>query len=196
MSQSNQIQLIVGLGNPGPDYEKTRHNVGQWFVSALAEHYRVDFKLESKLQARIAKVNHPEFQGFLMLPTTYMNCSGSPVQAVANYYKIVPSAIVVVHDELDFQAGIVKIKRDGGHGGHNGLRDIIQHLDNANFLRFRIGIGHPGSADKVSDYVLSSPSKLDREKIEHALMDLHAAWPLVALGREAEAIQRLHTQAS
>ena len=193
---SQNLHLIVGLGNPGPDYEKTRHNVGQWFVSSLACQYRVDFKLESKLQGRLAKVNHPDFQGFLLLPTTFMNCSGESVQAVANYYKIPTESIIVAHDELDFPAGIARIKRDGGHGGHNGLRDIIQHLGAANFLRLRIGIGHPGSADKVHGYVLSAPSKADTQKIEQSLIDLLAVFKDVVSGREAEAMKNLHTKGS
>jgi peptidyl-tRNA hydrolase, PTH1 family len=193
---SEPIRLIVGLGNPGSSYEKTRHNVGQWFLSHLIQYYRAVLKLESSLQAEIAKINHPEFQGWLMMPTTYMNLSGTAVQAVASYYKIPSQAILVAHDELDFPPGVSKIKRDGGHGGHNGLRDIIQNLGAADFLRFRIGIGHPGSADQVHDYVLSKPSKADAAEIEASLIDLSAVLPAVIAGREAEAMKHLHTKGS
>lgn len=188
------LHLVVGLGNPGPDYESTRHNVGQWLVTALAQAYGVDFKLESQLKARIAKVNRPDFQGFLVLPTTYMNCSGECVQAVASYYKIPIESIIVAHDELDFPAGVAKIKRDGGHGGHNGLRDIIQHLNGNHFLRLRIGIGHPGSADRVHGYVLSSPSKADEQKLRSAIQDLLTVLPDIFAGHESEAIKNLHTK--
>lgn len=159
------IKLIVGLGNPGAEYAKTRHNVGAWFVQRFAEQAGVSLHSETKFHGLIAKTMVDGHPCYILQPTTFMNESGRAIGAVARFYKIAPEDILVVHDELDFPAGTVRIKNSGGHGGHNGLRDTINHLHSKDFLRLRIGIGHPGHKDRVTPYVLSAPSKSDREKI-------------------------------
>jgi len=163
------IQLIVGLGNPGPQYENTRHNVGYWFVEAVAEKFDVYLNAKAKFHGLTAKITLNDRDCWLLLPTTYMNESGRAVQAIANFYDIKPESILVVHDDLDFEPGEIKHKIGGGHGGHNGLRDIIATIG-SDFNRLRIGIGHPGHKDAVTDYVLSKPSKKEKEKIEEAIV--------------------------
>lgn len=162
------IKLIVGLRNPGTEYATTRHNAGGWFVEALANHDKLTFKLEKKLHGELAIFDMAMAACKLLLPTTYMNLSGQAVQAVCQFYRIHPTEIVVAHDELDLPVGRIKLKTDGGHGGHNGLRDIIQRLG-PNFHRLRIGIGHPGHKTLVHDYVLSRPSTDDKQAIDAAL---------------------------
>lgn len=165
------IHCIIGLGNPGDNYAKTRHNVGAWFVDFLAEKYNVSFKLEKKLRGYIAEFSEHNQKCYLFKPTTYMNESGLPVRAVSQFYKIPIENMLVAHDELDFDPGVVKLKKAGGHGGHNGLRSIIQHCASSDFYRLRFGIGHPGNRDAVSDYVLAAPNKADHQKIMTAIED-------------------------
>ena len=184
------MQLIVGLGNPGPDYERTRHNVGQWFVEALAYQFDLTFKLESKFCGKIA--SHGGMR--LFIPTTYMNESGLAIRAVSQFYKIPADEILVAHDELDFPPGKVKIKKDGGHGGHNGLRDTIKHLSSPAFARVRIGIGHPGDRNRVTDYVLSRPSVSDQQKIEDAIDEVLRVMPQVMQGELQAAMKKLHSE--
>ena len=149
------IQLIVGLGNPGPEYEQTRHNAGALFVERLASAQRVSLTADKKYFGLTAKFSHQGNDVRLLIPTTYMNRSGQAVAALANFFRIKPEAILVAHDELDLPPGVAKLKRGGGHGGHNGLRDIIAQLGNQNdFHRLRLGIGHPGDAKLVSNFVL------------------------------------------
>ncbi len=159
------IKLIVGLGNPGEEYAATRHNVGAWFVQKLSEKINQPLKRENKLLGFAAKAAVEDHPYYLFIPTTYMNESGQAVAAIARFYKIEPKEILVAHDELDFPAGKIRLKENGGHAGHNGLRDIIQHLGTHDFYRLRIGIGHPGHKDRVTPYVLSKPSQSDREHI-------------------------------
>ncbi len=163
------IQLIVGLGNPGPSYKDTRHNVGEWFLEALCQQFRLSLKTESKFHARHTKWTFGGKDFHLLIPTTFMNHSGQAVGLFSKYYQIPPEAILVVHDELDFKAGEFRFKIDGGHGGHNGLRDIIHHLNSRSFHRIRFGIGHPGNKDIVADYVLSDPSQEDKQLIKTAI---------------------------
>src|SRR6478609_2405396 len=152
---SEKIQLIVGLGNPGREYENTRHNAGAIFVAQLASAYRANWQDEKKFSGMTAQISVDNQPVRLLLPLTYMNRSGQSVGALANFYKIAPENILVVHDELDLQPGTARLKLGGGHGGHNGLRDIVSALGNQNtFARLRIGIGHPGNAKMVADYVL------------------------------------------
>ncbi|AUJ58560.1 aminoacyl-tRNA hydrolase [Coxiella endosymbiont of Amblyomma americanum] len=162
----NEIKLIVGLGNPGDRYAKTRHNAGVWFIETLANQKQKLLYKESKLHyGFIGKWNHC----WLFKPSTYMNESGLAVASVARFYKLIPKKILIIHDELDFSVGDVRLKKNGGHGGHNGLRSIIQYLGTTDFYRLRIGIGHPKSKDQVISYVLSSPSKEDYSAILMAI---------------------------
>lgn len=187
------IRLIVGLGNPGTQYEKTRHNVGAWFVDILAKQSGAKFSLESKLKSQIAKVMIDHVPCWLCKPTTYMNESGRSVGALARFYKINPENILVVHDELDFEPGIVRLKEGGGHGGHNGLRDIISHLGSRDFYRLRIGIGHPGHKDGVSGYVLRAPGSADRVDIVRSIDEAERVLPDLMAGEFQSAFHRLHS---
>lgn len=166
----SQIKLIVGLANPGAKYEGTRHNAGEWLVNELARMYNASLKEEAKYFGKVAKINTAQGEVRLLVPTTFMNLSGKAVGALANFYRIKPEEILVAHDELDLPPGVAKIKQGGGHGGHNGLKDIIASLgNNNNFYRVRIGIGHPGHKDLVANYVLGKPAPQDQEKIDAAV---------------------------
>ena len=166
----SQIKLIVGLANPGAKYEDTRHNAGEWLINEIARQFNVSLKEEAKFFGKVAKINAAGGEVRLLVPTTFMNLSGKAVGALANFYRIKPEEILVAHDELDLPPGVAKIKQGGGHGGHNGLKDIIASLGNSNnFYRVRIGIGHPGSKELVAGYVLGKPSPQDQEKINAAV---------------------------
>ena len=166
----SQIKLIVGLANPGAKYEGTRHNAGEWLVNELARMYNTSLKEEAKYFGKVAKINTAQGEVRLLVPTTFMNLSGKAVGALTNFYRIKPEEILVAHDELDLPPGVAKIKQGGGHGGHNGLKDIIASLGNSNnFYRVRIGIGHPGHKDLVAGYVLGKPAPQDQEKINSAV---------------------------
>ena len=157
------IKLIVGLGNPGRQYEKTRHNAGFLFLDTLAQELGCAWSNESRFQGLFAEGSVANNKVMLLKPDTFMNRSGQSVGKIARYYKLLPEEILVVHDELDFNPGVVKLKKDGGHAGHNGLRDIIAHLGAKEFYRLRIGIGRPTAGKVVADFVLSSPSKQEWE---------------------------------
>ncbi|HHF6437855.1 TPA: aminoacyl-tRNA hydrolase [Haemophilus influenzae] len=166
----SEIKLIVGLGNPGEKYADTRHNAGEWLIERLARRFNVSLNPESKFFGKTARtlVNGKEVR--LLVPTTFMNLSGKAVGALANFYRIKPEEILVIHDELDLPPGTAKLKQGGGHGGHNGLKDIVAQLgNNNNFYRLRIGIGHPGHRDLVAGYVLNKPSPADRNALEKVL---------------------------
>lgn len=166
----SQIKLIVGLANPGAKYESTRHNAGEWLIQQLADAYRVQLSENSKYFGKTAKINTPQGEVWLLVPTTFMNLSGKSVGALANFFRIQPEEIVVAHDELDLPCGVAKIKQGGGHGGHNGLKDIIAALGNRNnFYRIRIGIDHPGSKELVAGYVLGKAPSVDQEKMDAAV---------------------------
>ncbi|MGQ8821549.1 aminoacyl-tRNA hydrolase [Bibersteinia trehalosi] len=166
----SQIKLIVGLGNPGAKYEGTRHNAGEWLINEIARMYNVSLKEEPKYFGKTAKISTPQGEVRLLVPTTFMNLSGKAVGALANFFRIQPEEILVAHDELDLPAGSVKIKQGGGHGGHNGLKDIVACLGNKNtFYRVRIGIGHPGSKDLVSGYVLGKPSPEEQRLLDSVI---------------------------
>lgn len=182
----------MGLGNPGPDYEATRHNVGAWFVESLAKENALTLQADKKFQGRIARLQSKDQDCWLLIPTTFMNCCGLSVKMMAQFYKILPENILIAHDELDFSAGIVRLKMDGGHGGHNGLRDIIAHLSTRNFHRLRIGIGHPGHRDQVTDYVLSRPSRKDYDLIINAIDNAKMIMPEFLKGEFQKATQQLH----
>ena len=165
-----EIKLIVGLGNPGDKYADTRHNAGEWLMQRLGRRFNVTFNAESKFFGYTARamINGNEVR--FLVPTTFMNLSGKAVGALANFYHIKAEEILVLHDELDLPPGSVKLKLGGGHGGHNGLKDIVAQLgNNNNFYRLRIGIGHPGHRDLVAGYVLNKPSPSEREALDKAL---------------------------
>jgi PTH1 family peptidyl-tRNA hydrolase len=153
------IKLIVGLGNPGRQYEKTRHNAGFLFLDGLISGTSCEWVRESKFTGLLTEIGVPGGKVMLLKPDTFMNRSGQSVGSVARYYKLLPDEILVVHDELDFDVGVIKLKKDGGHSGHNGLRDIIAHLGSKEFYRLRIGIGRPPAGKEVADFVLSAPAK-------------------------------------
>ncbi len=165
----DRIQLIVGLGNPGQQYDQTRHNAGADFVAQLAERQMTPLKTENKFHGLYGKATLNQQPVHLLIPNTFMNLSGQAVSALANFYKIPPEGILVAHDELDLPPGVAKLKQGGGHGGHNGLRDIISKLgNNKNFYRLRLGIGHPGSASQVSGFVLKKAPSSERDLTQAA----------------------------
>jgi peptidyl-tRNA hydrolase, PTH1 family len=159
------IKLIVGLGNPGQQYEKTRHNAGFLFLDCIVSERHISWSNKPDFQGLISEYIIGNEKVLLLKPQTFMNRSGQSVGKVARYYKILPEEILVIHDELDFEAGVAKLKKDGGHAGHNGLRDIVAHLGTNDFYRLRIGIGRPVAGLPVADYVLSAPSKNDLQQI-------------------------------
>jgi PTH1 family peptidyl-tRNA hydrolase len=189
----SSVQLIVGLGNPGAQYEQTRHNAGFWFVEEVARQYGAVFRPESKFSGEVARIQVGGRDCWLLKPSTFMNRSGQAIQAIANFYKINPQSILVAHDELDLPVGVAKLKVGGGHGGHNGLRDTIAKVG-AEFARLRLGIDHPGHRDQVVDYVLKAPSKIDRQKLDDAIYDASRVVPDLLQGDFAKAMQKLHTQ--
>jgi peptidyl-tRNA hydrolase, PTH1 family len=186
------FKLIVGLGNPGPEHSATRHNAGFWFVDLLASEYSLSFRSEFKFNAEICRIQTAEIDCWLCKPMTFMNRSGFSVQAMSSFYKIPVEEILVAHDELDLDPGVARLKKAGGHGGHNGLRDIIVQMGNKSFTRLRLGIGHPGSADQVTPYVLGRPTQEDRQLIEIAIKESVDVMPLVFEGNEQKAMNGLH----
>jgi len=188
------VELIVGLGNPGPNYDRTRHNAGADLVLELAKSYQVTMKHESKFFGDTAKISIDGRDVRLLIPTTFMNRSGQSVAALARFYQVPVEAILVVHDELDISPGAARFKKGGGHGGHNGLRDIVQSLgNNKSFARLRIGIGHPGDARQVADYVLKKASPTDQQLISNSIDDALRTLPLAVSGQWERAMTALHT---
>lgn len=187
------LQLIVGLGNPGLEYAQTRHNAGVWFVAALAAEHNIRLNPEAKYFGLVGRGTIKGQEVRLLIPTTFMNRSGQSVSALANFFKIPLDAILVAHDELDLPAGSIRLKTGGGHGGHNGLRDIISSSGNQNnFHRLRIGIGHPGDAKLVSNFVLTKAPSLEQEKIDSAIMAaVNVSVPMVS-GELAKAMNQLN----
>ncbi len=192
MTVSSSIKLVVGLGNPGRQYEQNRHNTGYWFVDLLARHYGGDFKLESKFHGLACRIRVGGGECWLLKPSTYMNRSGQSVSSLAKYFKIEPSQILVAHDELDLAAGEVRLKLNGGHAGHNGLRDIISAMGSKEFWRLRIGIDHPGERDQVVDYVLGNPSRDDAIAIESRLEVAADLFPRILAGESQAVMNELH----
>ena len=167
---TDPVLLIVGLANPGREYEDTRHNAGAWFVNALARSRGVSLSEDKKYFGLTGTFTFEGNQVRLLIPTTYMNRSGQATSALANFFKIPTSQMLVAHDELDLAPGSIRLKIGGGHGGHNGLRDIVScHGNQNNFIRLRVGIDHPGDAALVTPHVLGKPSAADRDKIERAV---------------------------
>lgn len=187
------LRLIVGLGNPGAEHLRTRHNAGFWFVDALAERAGGRFGLEGKLFGETCKVEIAGQPVWLLKPATFMNLSGKSVLAALRYWKIEPEEALLAHDELDLPAGTARLKFDGGHGGQNGLRDTMRLLGHGRFHRLRIGIGHPGHKDKVTSWVLGRPGRDDEASILRAIDDAIDVLPLAVGGDMSEAMKRLHT---
>ena len=188
------IQLIVGLGNPGPNYAPTRHNAGVWFVEKWCAQQNLTFKTEPKFKGRLTRFSCYSHDCHVLIPTTYMNLSGDSVRIVSQFYKIPSRHILVVHDDIDLPPGTVKLKLDGGHGGHNGLRDITLKLQTDEFYRLRIGVGHPGNKEEVIHYVTQKPSNTDRLQILAAIDEALLVLPDVLEGNSEKAMQFLHTK--
>lgn len=187
------IKLIVGLGNPGKEYEATRHNAGFWWVDKLAHLHNASFKADGKFHGLVAKVSLHGHEVHLLKPQTFMNDSGRAVGAMAHFYKLEPAQILVVHDELDLPPGAARLKLGGGHGGHNGLKDTAAHLNTKDFWRLRIGIGHPGERAEVVNYVLNAPRKEEQGLIEEAMQRAQEVAPLIIEGRSEAAMLKLHS---
>ncbi len=187
------IKLLVGLGNPGDKYEKTRHNAGFWWVDLIAQQTNSLLNLDSKMFGLVSKLS-PHADKWLLKPTTFMNASGKAVAALANYYKIKPEEILVIHDELDLPAGQGKFKFGGGHGGHNGLRDIHAALGSADYWRLRVGIGHPGDKSEVVNFVLKPPSKDEQIAIDDIIFESSKCLDAIIKGDFETAMLTLHTK--
>jgi peptidyl-tRNA hydrolase, PTH1 family len=185
------IRLIVGLGNPGKEYERTRHNAGFWLVERYALQSGVTLRKDGKYQALVGRLGGNG--AWLVLPQSFMNASGHAVQMLAGFFKIPAAEILVVHDELDFAPGVAKMKQGGGIAGHNGLRDISHRLGSHDYWRLRLGIGHPGDRNAVVDYVLQKPSAADREVIDDAITRAIEVLPLCLSGDMQGAMQKLHS---
>ncbi len=185
--------LIIGLGNPGPRYAETRHNAGFWFLDHLAEIAGATFKTQTRLLSETARVCLHGRDCILARPTTFMNHSGQSVRAVMDYYKTTVGELIVAYDELDLPPGVARLKQGGGHGGHNGLRDIFRHSTDQDFLRLRIGIGHPGNKDAVTAYVLSRATAAQERLIRDAISGAVDVMPRVLSGDVAGAMTELHT---
>jgi peptidyl-tRNA hydrolase, PTH1 family len=191
--QKADIRLIVGLGNPGANYHSTRHNAGFWLLDDIATDHHVALRNETRFHGEVGKFSAQGKDIHLLKPATFMNRSGQAVAAVARYFKIEAEQILVLHDELDLQPGDNRLKKSGGHGGHNGLRDIINHIGK-DFFRLRIGIGHPGDRNQVVNYVLKNPSKIDLEQILDANQRSINVIPTLLSGEFEKAMQQLHTK--
>lgn len=188
------IRLFVGLGNPGPEYEDTRHNAGFWYVDDLAKRLKVTLQPDRTYHGLVARANTDQGPVWLLQPQTYMNLSGKSVAALARFFKIAPEEVLVAHDELDLPAGQVKLKRGGGHGGHNGLKDIHSQLGSSDYWRLRLGIGHPGVKHEVAAYVLRKPPHSDREAIFKCIAQALDATELLLAGDTAKATAQIHAQ--
>ncbi|RME34116.1 MAG: aminoacyl-tRNA hydrolase [Gammaproteobacteria bacterium] len=184
--------LVVGLGNPGPRYADTRHNAGVWCLEAFARRLGVTFRHEARFHASLARYDGPAGSCRLLRPETFMNDSGRAVAAAARYFRVPVEAILVIHDDLDLPPGAVRLKQGGGDGGHNGLKDIIRCLGGRDFVRLRLGIGHPGSREEVVSYVLAPPRMEERILIERAIDAAVEELPLLLAGSWEQAMTRLH----
>jgi PTH1 family peptidyl-tRNA hydrolase len=185
------IRLVVGLGNPGKEYERTRHNAGFWLVERFASSSGLHFRKDPKYQALVTRL--PDNGAWLLMPQSFMNASGRAVQMLAGFFKVKPEEILVVHDELDFSPGVARLKQGGGIGGHNGLRDISQRVASHDYWRLRIGIGHPGDKNVVADYVLHKPSAEDKAEIDQAIDRALQVMPEILKGDLQGATQKLHS---
>jgi len=190
----SQVLALIGLGNPGAQYTATRHNAGAWLVDAVARSAHTELRPDKKFFGLYAKVRVGDTELHLLNPTTFMNRSGGAVAALCQFFKLTPEQLLIAHDELDLPAGQARYKTGGGHGGHNGLRDTISALGNQKqFHRLRIGIGHPGDAHQVVNYVLNRPGKAEQTAIDDVLDECQATLPLALAGDWAPAMNRLHS---
>lgn len=187
------LKLIVGLGNPGREYTRTRHNAGWWFVERLAARSHGSWRQDAKQHTELARIAIADTELWLLKPTAFMNRSGAPVAAVANFYRIAPAEILVVHDDIDLPPGVARLKQGGGHGGHNGLRDVIAHIG-AEFWRLRLGVGHPGSKDLVLDAVLDRPTPAEQQAIDEALSRALEIVPELLRAGAQKAMLSLHSR--
>lgn len=187
------IKLFVGLGNPGSEYEQTRHNAGFWFIDALARELKVVLAPEKSYFGLAARAQYQGQTLWLLEPQTFMNLSGKSVAALARFFKIAPEEVLVAHDELDIVPGQVKLKQGGSHAGHNGLRDIHAQLGSPNYWRLRLGIGHPGAKDQVMNWVLKKPMAEHRDAIEECIQRSVRALPLLVAGDFTQAMMQIHT---
>ncbi len=185
--------VVAGLGNPGPKYSETRHNAGFWFLDELTRRNNVVLREQSRLKSETARIELFGQECLLLKPKTFMNHSGQAVQAVMNYFQVQSSQLIVAYDELDLPVGKTRLKHGGGHGGHNGLRNIFQHWPDQDFLRLRIGIGHPGVKSEVTDYVLGRPDAGEEKQIRNSISDAIKVLPDILGGQLARAMQALHT---
>ncbi len=188
------IRLVVGLGNPGPEYVATRHNAGFWFVDSAARELRAKLAPERSYFGLVARVNRPDAPVWLLEPMTFMNLSGKSVAALARFFKLEPGQILVAHDDLDLLPGHVKMKLGGSHAGHNGLKDIQAQLGSTEFWRLRLGIGHPGVKAEVVDYVLRKPPAEQRESIDKSIQQATAALDLMLEGDMERAVMKVHAK--
>jgi peptidyl-tRNA hydrolase, PTH1 family len=188
------IRLFVGLGNPGPEYEDTRHNAGFWYIDDLARRLKVSLQPDRAYHGLVARANTPNGPVWLLQPQTYMNLSGKSVAALARFFKISPEEVLVAHDELDLPPGQVKLKKGGGHGGHNGLKDIHNQMGSPDYWRLRLGIGHPGVKHEVAAYVLRKPPQAEREAIFKCIAQALDATELLLAGDTAKATAQIHAQ--
>jgi PTH1 family peptidyl-tRNA hydrolase len=187
------IKLIVGLGNPGSQYSQTRHNAGEWYVNALANSFSIQLTLETKFFGHVGRGNIDGNDCRLLIPNTFMNLSGKSVGAIATFYKILPDEILVAHDELDIDPGTIKLKKSGGHGGHNGLRDIISALANCkDFYRLRIGIGHPGDKSQVTNFVLGKAPQNEQRAIDESIDEALRHTGDIISGQHDKVMQHMH----
>ena len=187
----SNLSLIVGLGNPGSEYAQTRHNAGSWFVERLAEQYGIALKADPKYKGISGRGKIEGQDVRLLLPTTFMNLSGQSVVPFAKFYQIAPEAMLIAHDELDMDPGVIRLKTGGGHGGHNGLRDIVPHTG-PNFHRLRVGIGHPGSKERVSGHVLSKAPSSEQKLMDDALHHALSRIKLLVNGEVQQAMNQIN----
>jgi len=192
--RSIDLKVIVGLGNPGAKYTETRHNAGFWFVEEVARKYTATFRPEKKFHGEVAKISLQGNDIWLLKPDTFMNRSGLAVKSLLSFYQFTADQLLVAHDEIDLPPGTTKLKTGGGHGGHNGLRDIISQLGSNDFHRLRIGVGHPGSKDLVVDYVLHNASRDERSLIDADIDKAVSVMPALAAGTFEQAMQILHSR--
>lgn len=188
------IRLLVGLGNPGPEYDDTRHNAGFWWIDEVARKLGATLVADRNYHGFVARVNRPQGPLWLLQPQTYMNLSGKSVAPLARFFKILPDEILVAHDELDLLPGHLKLKQGGSHAGHNGLKDIQAQLGSADFWRLRLGIGHPGVKAEVVNYVLRKPPLAERELIDASIDRSLEALDLLLAGDMAQAMMKIHAK--
>ncbi len=189
----SHLNIIVGLGNPEDKYERTLHNAGFWFVDAVARKYGGQFRYEKKFDAECCRINIQGEEVWLVKPQSYMNLSGGPVRGVMDYYRLKPGGLLVAHDEIDLPPGTVRLKKGGGHGGHNGIRDVIKHCG-ADFMRLRLGVGHPGEKTRVTGYVLKRGSADVERAVEDNIDEAIAVLPLLMDDGLNAATKALHTK--